>query len=84
MKSVKSPSRFVICIDNSEYPASLELRKIYRVLPDKDAQADGDMRIIDESGEDYLFPADYLIPVELPQTIVRALKKSFVQTPAYA
>jgi len=84
MKTTKSTLRYAICVDNSEYPASLELRKIYRVLPDKDASADGDMRIIDESGEDYLFPADYFIPIELPQTIARALNKSFVRTPATA
>lgn len=84
MKTTKSIPRFAICVDNNEYPASLELHKIYRVLPDKDAQADGDMRIIDESGEDYLFPADYFIPIELPQTIVRALNKSFVRIPATA
>ena len=84
MTTIKSTPRFAICVDNSEYPASLELHKIYRVLPDKDAQVDGDMRVIDESGEDYLFPADYFIPVELPQTIVRALNKSFVRTPATA
>ncbi|MDO8464732.1 MAG: hypothetical protein Q7S46_05700 [Gallionella sp.] len=59
---MKTSPHFVICIDNSKYPASLELRKIYRVLPDKDAQADGDLRIVDESGEDYLFSADYFIP----------------------
>jgi hypothetical protein len=81
---MKLPSRFVVCIDNSEYPVSLELHKIYRVRPDKDAQADGDLRIIDESGEDYLFPADYFIPIEFPQTIVRALNKSFVRAPATA
>ncbi len=84
MKTIKSTPRFAICVDNREYPASLELHKIYRVLPDKDAQADGDMRIIDESGEDYLFPADYFIPIELPQTIVRELNKSFVQIPSNA
>ncbi|MBM3123893.1 MAG: hypothetical protein FJZ87_02335 [Chloroflexi bacterium] len=81
---MKSSTQFAICIKNTEYPASLELHKIYRVLPDKEAQADGDMRIIDESGEDYLFPADYFIPIELPQTIVRALNKSFMRTPAHA
>ncbi len=75
---------FVICVDNSEYPASLELHKIYRVIPDIEAQADGDLRIIDESGEDYLFPADYFIPIELPQTVVRALNKSFARTAARA
>jgi hypothetical protein len=84
MKTTKSTPRFVICVDNSEYPASLELHKIYRVLPDKDAQADGDWRVIDESGEDYLFPADYFIPIDLPQTIVRALNKSFARTSAHA
>ena len=84
MKTTKSTPRFAICVDNSEYPASLELHKIYRVLPDKDAQADGDMRIIDESGEDYLFPADYFVSIELPETIVRVLKKSFAQVPAHA
>ncbi len=77
MKSTKSAPRFAICVDNSEYPASLELHKIYRVLPDKDAQADGDMRIVDESGEDYLFPADYFIPIELPQNVIRVLNRSY-------
>ena len=49
----------------SMYPVSLESRKIYRVLSDEDADKDGDLRIIDESGEDYLYPADYfvLIPI---------------------
>jgi hypothetical protein len=84
VKTTKSISRFVICVDTSEYPASLELHKIYRVLPDKEAQADGNMRIIDESGEDYLFPADYFIPIELPQSVVRALNKSFARTSTQA
>ena len=82
MRTTKSTSRFSICIDNREYPASLELHKIYRVLPDKEAQADGDLRTIDDSGEDYLFPADYFILIDLPQAIVRALNKSFDQTPS--
>ena len=84
MKNTKLTPKFAICIDNSEYPASLELHKIYRVIPDKEAQTDGDMRIIDESGEDYLFPADYFIPVDQPQTVVRALNKSFAQPMAGA
>ena len=84
MKTTKSIPRFAICVDNSEYPASLELHKIYRVLSDKEAQADGDIRIIDESGEDYLFPSHYFIPIDLPQTIVRALNKSFVRPAARA
>lgn len=53
--------QFVICIDNTDYPASLELHKVYRVLPDEEAAADGDLRVIDESGEDYLYPTDYFL-----------------------
>jgi hypothetical protein len=69
--------RFAICIDNSEYPASLELHKVYRVLPDKAAEREGDLRIIDESGEDYLFPADYFEMLTLTPHTIRALKKSY-------
>ena len=59
MKTRKtSTPQFAICVDSSEYPASLELHKIYRVLPDEEAAKDGDLRVIDESGEDYLYPAE--------------------------
>jgi hypothetical protein len=68
---------FAICVDNSAYPASLELHKTYRVLPDDDAQADGDLRVLDESGEDYLFPADYFVLVELPEESARVLVDSY-------
>jgi hypothetical protein len=70
-------TRFAVCVDNSEYPASLEVHKIYRVLPDKDAERDGDLRIIDESGEDYLYPAGYFVPIDLPQATEQALTESF-------
>ena len=69
----KTVVRFAVCVDNSEYPASLELHKIYRVLPDEDAVADGDLRVVDESGEDYLYPADYFVIVELPQEVRESL-----------
>ncbi len=65
--------RFAVCVNNAEYPASLELHKIYRVLPDEDAEADGDLRIVDESGEDYLYPADYFALLELPQAVEKSL-----------
>jgi len=68
---------FAICVNNSGYPASLELHKIYRVLPDDDADVDGDLRIVDESGEDYLYPASYFILVDLPQNTERVLADSF-------
>ena len=69
----KTAVRFAVCVNNSEYPASLELHKIYRVLPDEDAAADGDLRVVDESGEDYLYPADYFVIVELPQEVRESL-----------
>ena len=78
MKTYKDLTpRFAICVDNSEYPVSLEIHKIYRVFPDEDAEQDGDLRIIDESGEDYLYPADYFVLVDLPQNTARVLEKSF-------
>jgi hypothetical protein len=71
---------FAICIDNSEYPASLELHKLYRVLPDDDAAVDGDLRVIDESGEDYLYPATYFVLIDLPQNIEKVIRASFSNT----
>ena len=63
MRNSRRQSRgFVVCIDNSGYPASLELRKLYRVVPDAKAAADGDIRVVDESGEDYLYPASRFAP----------------------
>jgi hypothetical protein len=53
---------FVVCVNNVGYPASLELHKTYRVLADKDTEFANDMRIVDESGEDYLYPAEYFVP----------------------
>ena len=74
-----SRRRFAVCIDNSGYPASLELHKIYRVVPDKEAERHGDIRIVDESGEAYLFEADRFLPVALPVKTVRALNRSFAR-----
>jgi hypothetical protein len=65
--------QFVVCVNNSEYPASLELHKIYRVIPDEDATNDGDMRVIDESGEDYLYPTDWFVFVELPDAVEQSV-----------
>ena len=65
--------RFAICIANTEYPAALEVRKIYQVLPDADAAQHHYLRIIDESGEDYLYPAAYFVPIDLPPPIQEAL-----------
>jgi hypothetical protein len=55
------------------YPASLELYKIYRVIPDEEAALDGDICAIDESGEDYLYPADFFAEIELPPAVKQAI-----------
>jgi hypothetical protein len=72
-KPQDSLPRFAVCINNTDYPASLELYKIYRILPDEEAARDGDVRVIDESGEDYLYPADYFVIIELPKAVEQAL-----------
>lgn len=70
MKQVTQQSwLFAVCLHNTDYPASLELHKIYRVIPDESAARDGDIRVIDESGEDYLYPADWFAFVDLPNKI---------------
>ena len=73
MKDQNSNTRFVVCVKNEEYPASLETRKIYRALPDDRAVEHQLLRVIDESGEDYLYPADYFLSIELPQAVEEAL-----------
>jgi hypothetical protein len=65
----KQNLRFAVCINNTNYPASLELHKIYPVLSDGDAETEGDYRVIDESGEDYLYPSSYFVLVNLPQIV---------------
>jgi hypothetical protein len=57
---------FVVCISNASYDASLEVRKLYELLPDDEAAKTDQVRIIDESGEDYLYPKSLFAPVELP------------------
>ncbi len=69
----KTEPQFVICIKNRDYPASLELRKIYRVVPDDTAAAHQQVRVIDESGGDYLYPAEYFVGIRLPQAVEKAV-----------
>jgi hypothetical protein len=66
-------ARLVICLDNSGYEVSLERRKIYVAVPDAKAQKLGQVRVIDESGEDYLYPAEMFVEAELPQSVRRAV-----------
>ena len=69
----KTKRQFGVCVKNKGYRASLELRKIYEIIPDAAAQAYGLIGVIDESGEDYLFPATYFVPLPLPKPLVKAL-----------
>ena len=68
--------RFAVCIRNSGYEASLERNKIYVVIPDEAAERDGDLRVIDESGEDYLFDADRFVAVDVPAAVRASLLKT--------
>ena len=68
--------RYAVCIRNTGYPAALELRKIYQVLPDVDGAAHGLIRIVDESGEDYLYPDKFFVPIELPQPLETAVRRA--------
>lgn len=70
---LRQPVRFVVCIENSGYPASLELHKIYRTVPDQSATREGDLRIVDESGEDYLYPAEWFVAVAVPRRVRTSL-----------
>jgi hypothetical protein len=65
--------QFVVCINNTDYSASLEIRKIYQVVPDSQANNHHQIRVIDESGEDYLYPSDYFMALELSEPVQQAL-----------
>jgi hypothetical protein len=69
-------SKFVICIDNSDYPVSLEIRKIYEAVADTDAGQIGQIRVIDESGEDYLYPEACFVDANLSKEILAAVVKA--------
>ena len=66
MITPKTEQKYVLCINNEECD-DLELKKLYLIIPDEDASEDGYIRIIDDSGEDYLYPESYFAPIELPQ-----------------
>jgi hypothetical protein len=67
----KKEARFAVCITNSE--PDLEKRKVYQVLPDEVAEKEGQLRIVDESGEDYLYPAEYFVAVIVPKEAEKSL-----------
>jgi len=68
--------RYVVCIGNKGSEASLERNKLYVVLSDRQAEADGLLRVVDEDGEDYLYPADWFVAVEVPKAVQVSLRQA--------
>ena len=68
-----SNRQFVVCIDNGDHPVSLEVRKIYEVLEDEQAERHGLLRVVDESGEDYLYPRALFTPIDVSDALSRVL-----------
>lgn len=75
MMNLESPT-FAVCISNAGYEASLERNKIYVVIPDASVEADGELRVVDESGEDYIYPADWFAPIEVPRSVQASLLRA--------
>ena len=75
MAKLKENYRVALCIENNDCD-DLEKRKIYQMLPDEEAEKEGYIRVIDESGEDYLYPRSYFIAVQLPREAQKALQLS--------
>ncbi len=72
MKGERQPASFLLCIRN-DGAEDLEPRKVYQVMRDPAAAREGQVRVIDESGEDYLYPAEYFVSVKLPAAVAREL-----------
>ena len=75
-KNRRWSTRFAVCIQNEGDEASLELGKLYRVVPDKDAEGHGYLRVVDESGEDYGYAAERFFALDIPKPLERALLKA--------
>src|SRR4249919_1506718 len=75
-KSAAAGREFAVCVDNDGYQASLERNKIYVVLPDTDAERAGDLRVVDESGDDYLFSSERFVAIDVPAAVKASLLKA--------
>lgn len=76
MTSQDAPTRFAVCVSSGGYPASLEARKLYQVLPDKEAEALDHLRVIDETGDDYLYPRELFREIEIPAAVEEELRRA--------
>lgn len=72
--SASTSETHAVCIDNEGFQASLEIRKIYQLVPDESAKSSGFVRVVDESGEDYLYPSNMFQPIPLSDDLRRALR----------
>lgn len=72
----RASRRYVVCIRNEGNEASLERNKLYVAIPDRRAEADGLIRVIDEDGEDYLYPTDWFVAVAVPKVVEQSLLKA--------
>ncbi|MCA9969927.1 MAG: hypothetical protein KC425_06920 [Anaerolineales bacterium] len=73
MNEMRNRLQFAICVENAGYADDLKLRMVYQVLPDEAAARSSYLRIVDETGEDYLYPASYFVMIEVPQEAESAL-----------
>ena len=73
MRVQQAAGSFALCVEDGGME-DLEVRKVYQVLPDPEAGREGYVRVIDESGEDYIYPSDMFVPVKLPAAVVRRLR----------
>ncbi len=73
MESENTQSRFAICLNNTGYPDDLKVRTVYQVLPDESAASSNYIRVIDETGEDYLYPSEYFVFVEVSSEVAKTL-----------
>ena len=69
---MKKPE-FVVCLNNEGYAASLEIGKLYQIIPDKEAEKLGGLRVIDEDGEDYFYDAEMFCPLQIPPIVAQTL-----------
>ena len=76
MKVESTEPRFAVCIDNAAYPDDLTVRTVYQVLPDKSAARSNYLRIVDETGDDYLYPADLFVLIDVPLEAQKALMQA--------
>ena len=82
MRVQQSTGSFALCVEDGGME-DLEVRKLYQVLRDREATREGYIRVVDESGDDYIYPSELFVPVRLPTAVIQQLKRR-VRTPATA